>query len=215
MNSNLELKKELVWAIPRYIWENFCNFEGYQRDFDGKIYNLLIQYGEFRYRHEIENDLNYKQIIPQGLIRFQDYVFVNERLAKQSEQRLNYLYSLGVGGHLNIHDNLLEHMDLIQLGLHREMTEEVSIPRPFSVKYIGITNDEKADVSKVHIGVWFEVEVINQSVQVKEKEKLEGFWKEIKDLHLISPKFESWAELIYKQYLFPTLPQKLKETINI
>lgn len=192
---------ELVWCIKRELWDNHCNFEGYKNDKEGVVYRLLLEHGEFREREEVETDYRYKQVIPQGLLRFGESVYVNQRLPKQSETRLLYAYSLGVGGHLNPEDNILAHMDLIQVGFHREMAEEVQVPIPFSLKYIGITNDEQAEVSSLHVGVWFEINLLNKDVFVKETEKLRGFWADICELDRLEPEFESWAGMLYSAYL--------------
>lgn len=192
---------ELVWCIPRAIWDAEVNFEGFKEDATGELYRILLENGEFRERLLVEEDDNYKQVIPQGLLRSGDMVYVNQRLPKQTESRLLYAYSLGVGGHLNPEDDLIAHMDLIQLGLHREMAEEVKVPIPFSPKYIGLTNDEQAEVSRVHIGVWFEISLLSSDVTVKETEKLKGFWQEVSGLEEYAPKFESWARMLYENYL--------------
>jgi len=194
-------KDELVWVIPRKLWDEYIDFEGFRKDANGEVYRFLLENGQFKPRKEMEQDFNWKQVIPQGLLRYQDKVYVNERLPKQSETRLVYSYSLGVGGHLNPDDDLIPHMDLIQLGLHREMAEEVKIPVPFSPKYIGLTNDENQEVSRVHVGVWFEVQVLSMDVAVKETEKIRGFWSSINNLKILAPKFESWASIVYKEYL--------------
>ena len=194
-------KDELVWVVSRKLWDEYINFEGFKEDANGEIYRFLLKNGEFKPRSEMEVDPNWKQIIPQGLLRYGDKVYVNERLPKQSETRLVYAYSLGVGGHLNPEDDLIPHMDLIQLGLHREMAEEVKVPVPFSPRYIGLTNDEQREVSQLHVGVWFEVQVLSMDVTVKETDKLRGFWSGIDNLKVLSPKFESWARIFYEEYL--------------
>lgn len=192
---------ELVWCIPRKVWDDYAGFEGFKSDTSGQLYRLLLEHGEFKERDSVEEDINYKQVIPQGLLRFGNKVYVNQRLPRQSETRLLYAYSLGVGGHLNPEDDLIPHMDLIQLGLHREMAEEVAAPIPFSPRYIGLTNDEQAEVSRVHIGVWFEITLLSDNVSVKEIEKLRGFWSSIDNLETLAPKFESWARMLYQSYL--------------
>lgn len=192
--------EELVWCIPREEWDQ-VEFEGFKRDEEGEIYRLLLERGVFKPRAAVENDSDFKQVIPQGLLRLNEEVFVNQRLPKQSDSRLLYAYSLGVGGHLNPEDDLLPHMDLIQLGLHREMSEEVVMPKPFSIKYIGITNDEQTEVSQMHVGVWFEIELINKDIIVREIEKLKGFWMKNHQLNSMEAEFESWAYYIYKEYL--------------
>lgn len=197
-------KEEMVWVVPRKLWDEFIHFEGFRKDANGEIYRFLLQNGQFKPRKEMEKDFNWKQVIPQGLLRYQNKVYVNERLPKQSESRLIYSYSLGVGGHLNPEDDLIPHMDLIQLGLHREMAEEVKVPVPFSPKYIGLTNDERQEVSRVHVGVWFEVQVLSMDVTVKETDKIRGFWSDIDNLKILAPKFESWASIVYEEYLAKT-----------
>lgn len=192
---------ELVWCVPRSLWDEKYHFEGYKEDKDGEMYRFLLENGMFKERVLVEEDKSFKQVIPQGLLRHRDKVYVNQRLSKQTESRLGYSHSLGVGGHLNPEDNLLPHMDIIQMGLHREMSEEVELPKPFSMRYIGITNDERTEVSQMHVGVWFEIGLLSDEVSVREKEKIDGFWRQLSELEDMSNLFESWAFHIYSNYL--------------
>lgn len=192
---------ELVWCVPRKLWDEQIAMEGFSTDKGGDIYRFLLENGVFIERDQAEHDENYKQVVPQGLLRYKNKVYVNQRLPKQSDSRLLYKYSLGVGGHLNPEDNIVPHMDIISMGFHREMAEEVEVVMPFSVKYIGITNDEQAEVSRLHVGVWLEITLIDDAVRVKETEKIRGFWMNIKELYSLSEEFESWAKLIYDQHL--------------
>jgi len=195
------MNNELVWCVPREAWNRFAHFEGFQKDEKGSIYRFLLNEGKFHPRIDAEHNHNLKQVIPQGLLRYQDYLYVNQRLPKQTDDRLLYAYSLGLGGHLNPEDDLSSHMDLIQIGLHREMAEEAQLPLPFSPKFIGITNDEQSEISSLHVGVWFEIQLVSNEVVINETEKIRGFWSTYHDLSLISSKFESWAKLIYENYL--------------
>lgn len=190
------MSSELVWAIET---EKLKKFEGFKKDENGDLYNFLSQNGLFLPRDFLETNDKYKQVIPQGLILLNDSVLLNKRLPGQSEARLNNTISLGFGGHLNPEDNILKHMDLIHIGLHRELAEEVTLPIPFKLEYFGLTNSEATDVSRKHIGVWFKITVLNDSVMVNEKNKLSCEWCSVNQLHNYENKFESWASFIYKE----------------
>ena len=116
---------ELIWAIKT---KDIQKFEGFKQDKTGEFYNFLSKKGLFLPRTFLENNSDYKQVIPQGLIVNENKVLLNKRLPGQNENRLNNTISLGFGGHLNPEDNILPHMDLIHIGLHRELAEEITLP---------------------------------------------------------------------------------------
>lgn len=194
-------ENELVWVIPRKIWTALSNEEGLIKSNKHEIYQACIEYGGFRYRNQVETDDRYKQVIPQALFTSGNKVFVTKRLKKQTEERLHDCYSLAIGGHLNPEDSLSTGEDIIKLGLYREMGEEVFLPNNISPKFIGVTNSEKQDVSRVHIGLWFQVELPVSSLEIRETEKMMGSFLTLNEIKEKGIFFESWSELIFKKHI--------------
>lgn len=112
--------------------------------------DLITSNKEIMLRSFAENDVNYKQIIPYIVFKYQDTYFLMERGAKTTESRLANKYSLGIGGHMRTSD--ITSSNIIQWG-QREFQEEVVYDGNVSYEVLGIINDDTYDVGKVHIGI--------------------------------------------------------------
>lgn len=196
----MNTEKELVWCIPINVF-NLFRFNGFNEDKKGIIYKYLIEFGEFKERDKVEQDPSWIQIIPQALVVYNNKILVNKRLKKQTETRLHDKFSLSIGGHLNPEDNFYPHLDIIQMGLFREVSEEIILDIPFSTKYMGLVYDDSSEVSKVHLGVWFLLTPISDTIEINEKDKMEAFFSNIEELENFKDNFESWANIIYTHYI--------------
>jgi len=123
-----------------------------------------------------------------------DEVFATRRLKKGGEARLHGLIALGVGGHINAGDGAPE-TDILYHGMNREIDEEVIIEKRGKLTPRGLINDEINEVSRVHLGLFFTLEVEGE-VAVRETEKLEGFWLKRTDLAERAPELEGWSQLV-------------------
>jgi predicted NUDIX family phosphoesterase len=112
--------------------------------------NLIASSKEVMLRGAAENDVNYKQIIPYIVFKYQDMYFLMQRGSKSTESRLANKYSLGIGGHLRAHD--ITSSNVVEWG-QRELKEEVNYDGNISYEVLGIINDDTYDVGKVHIGI--------------------------------------------------------------
>jgi predicted NUDIX family phosphoesterase len=148
--------------------------------------------------NNMEINFDYKQPIPYAIIKRGDEVFLYERLKGGGEARLHNQLSIGVGGHMNpISDESFD-QDLWE-NLQRELSEELSIETVSETKIstVGIINDEENEVGKVHLCLLVVVELgEDATVEVKEKDQLNGSWVRIKDLRK-TPLFENleaWSQ---------------------
>src|SRR5712692_9177078 len=135
------------------------------RDGARVILDLISSRHLFIARELAEVSPQYRQIIPYVVIRKDDHYFVLKRTPKQTEARLHHKLSLGIGGHINPGQSLLE-------GLQKELNEEVHIGTNYEMEFIGIINDDSTDVGRVHLGAAFLLEVDSREVRVKETEKM-------------------------------------------
>lgn len=147
-----------------------------------------------------EINTNYKQPVPYAVLRSGSKVFVYKRLGVGGESRLHDKLSLGVGGHMNrLLGSSSSFVDEISENLKRELTEELVIDISEShVTPYGIINDDSNDVSVVHIGLLYGIEVQDPSlIKVRETDQLEGFWYNIEDLKESSDyeKLEAWSKI--------------------
>ena len=162
------------------------------------------QYGSVQRRGDMEEDKNYKQVIPSMIIKQGDKYFTYTRLEGGGESRLHGKSSLTVGGHANHVEDYWNFEHLMAVNAKRELEEEVYVldengkeiedhlrlTKNMSIK--GLIYNEKTDVDAVHIGLLTMIEIPSYwDVKVKETDVLEGKFRtveEIKELDL-----ENWT----------------------
>lgn len=162
------------------------------------------QYGSVQRRGDMEEDKNYKQVIPSMIIKQDDKYFTYTRLEGGGESRLHGKSSITIGGHANEVEDYWNFEHLMAVNAKRELEEEVyvldengkeiedhiKLTRNMSIK--GLIYNEKTDVDAVHIGLLTMIEIPeNWNVEVKETDVLEGKFRtveEIKELDL-----ENWT----------------------
>ncbi|HIV21549.1 MAG TPA: NUDIX domain-containing protein [Candidatus Scatomorpha stercorigallinarum] len=158
-----------------------------------EIVRVIEAHHEFRPRPEMETDPAYKQIIPYVLVTRGAEAFVMQRLKRGGEQRLHGLLSLGVGGHINPVDDTAGHGALMA-GLRREVDEEVAVERAASLTPLGVINNDRDEVGRVHLGFLFRLEA-EGAVTVRETEKLSGSFMPIAALPALRDKMEGWSQI--------------------
>lgn len=194
------MNKELVFACPtREIWNLLTyNEQGLIPGSSGDL-KKIVRIGLFRRRDELEEDPSFKQIIPYGVISCQESFFLFKRKAGQAEKRLQDLYSLGVGGHMNPGRSTEPPEQYLIDELKRELFEEVSFSNDCSIESIdfkGFINDETIPVSRVHLGLYYNISVSNRNLEVSETDKLTGTWIERSALDDFYEGIETWTRII-------------------
>lgn len=157
-----------------------------------EIVHVIEAHHEFRPRPEMETDPAYKQIIPYVLVTRGAEAFVMQRLKKGGEQRLHGLLSLGVGGHIDPVDEAGG--SALTAGLRREVDEEVAVERAASLTPLGVINNDRDEVGRVHLGFLFRLEA-EGAVTVRETEKLSGSFMPIAALPALRDKMEGWSQI--------------------
>jgi len=142
-------------------------------------------------REEAETNKNYKQVIPYcAVVRSDGHYLIYRR--KGNEKRLHGLISMGVGGHIDGGESLLE-------GLHREIREEAD-PESFHYKFLGIVNMHNSPVDKVHVGLMYKVYVD----YAKPKEELrEPEWVALSGARLLRDEMEPWSRYLLDELVHP------------
>ena len=162
------------------------------------------QYGSVQRRGDMEEDKNYKQVIPSMIIKQDDKYFTYTRLEGGGESRLHGKSSITIGGHANHVEDYWNFEHLMAVNAKRELEEEVYIldsnneeiddhlrlTKNMSIK--GLIYNELSNVDAVHIGLLTMIEIPSDwNVKVKETDVLEGKFRtaeEIKELDL-----ENWT----------------------
>ncbi|PID79139.1 hypothetical protein CSB20_11630 [bacterium DOLZORAL124_64_63] len=117
----------------------------------------------FAERDYMEINSHYKQIIPYLMLQrgfgAETRILCYQRKVKHTEARLGGLWSVGFGGHVEPLDRQ-EGADLVRTAALRELEEETGLfPGPDALKMVGFINSDSQDVSSVHFGVVFRVEL--------------------------------------------------------
>lgn len=127
-------------------------------------------------RPHLEEDEQYKQIIPYIILSHQGKVAVYQRTKKGGENRLHHKNSIGFGGHIDAFDLAYDESGVIDLertierSASREIDEELNISGVISKQKLGYIIDDSNPVGRVHIGVVEQWELASPEVQSNEDE---------------------------------------------
>lgn len=148
----------------------------------------------FLARKDVEQDANYKQLIPYVVLSHENSVFSYRRGKLAREKRLMGKYSIGVGGHVSVRDPTLFWTDYEE-GLRREMNEEIEIRSKYEMKMVALLNDDSDKVGKFHLGIVYIAQLESPLVVAKEKSICEAKFLSIPDLRKNIDKYESWSRI--------------------
>jgi len=154
-------------------------------------------------RSVAENEVCYKQIIPYSIFRYKDDILCYKRSKTGNETRLHNLYSLGVGGHINLVDlsRKLPALSMLERARDREIEEEFRLKIDGQPNFLGFINDETNMVSKVHLGIIFEWFLTNKDVESKEESIEEYRFIPVRDLRSSDLNFETWSQIVINDHL--------------
>lgn len=157
-------------------------------------YLALIQKNkEFLPRILMEQDPNYKQIIPYLIFQFEDKLFLMQRQKKASETRLQSKYSLGIGGHIREED--MADCTLVEWA-KREFEEEINYQGSMKIVPLGVLNDDSNAVGQVHMGFVFLVQGDSAKISVKE-ELQSGMLFTLEECNEFYDKMETWTQIVF------------------
>lgn len=189
--KTLKAEKILVVKRDKILQENA--FSGFMPVKNFKNYlEIINKYKEFLWREDMEEDTNYKQIIPYLIFNFQDKFFLMQRKSSASESRLKNKYSLGIGGHIRQED--MQTNDIFEWA-KREFAEEVNYKGNISIKPIGVINDDGSSVGKVHMGFVFLLTGDSDNIKVKSELK-DGTLLTLKECEHFYSSMESWTQFV-------------------
>lgn len=121
----------------------------------------------FAERAYMEQNSHFKQLIPYLLLQRgagdDKRVLCYQRREKHTEKRLGGLWSVGFGGHIEPLDrdnDTVQAKGLVMATAIREMEEETGLkPGAEALTLTGFINSDSEDVSSVHFGVVFNVDL--------------------------------------------------------
>ena len=206
---------ELVFAIPvTELWKLLTYKELGLITGHSEVLRTIVQKGLFRERNLLEEDPSFKQIIPYAVISFKDqditgmresqFFFLFRRGSGQTEKRLQNLFSLGVGGHMNPAPSAKPGEEYLIDELKREFFEEVRLSNGCNIEdieFIGFINDETIPVSRVHLGLLYNIRVSGNDIHVIEADKMKASWVEKSKLAEFYEGMETWTKIIFDCYI--------------
>ena len=127
---------------------------------------------------------------------------------KGKEKGLHGLRSIGVGGHVS-HEELVTAIyysdeptqlpkltELIQLGLRRELIEEVGIDIGTYMEANQLLVSDSNITSQVHVGLPMQLNVKESDISLDESEFLDARWISVEELKATVDIYEPWSQLI-------------------
>ncbi len=164
---------------------------------------LLLECTPMR-RRLAEEDSTVIQLVSFYIVRYNNLYLTYKRTKRLPESRLHNYYSIGFGGHLNPDDNLplfnlADPEQAIQF-IHRELKEELILKKEPSISFRGLIYDDSQEVSKLHLGLVYDVLLKTPDYNIGERgflmdpkfETIDEIMKRLKD-------FENWSALIAKE----------------
>jgi predicted NUDIX family phosphoesterase len=189
--DSTELKEKiLVVAASALPYE-----EGVFPRTENDIVELIRKHGSYQLRNNtLEQDKNFKQVIPYIVVKDTDKYFFANRSARGSENRLRMKGTMAFGGHVRAED--VEGRGLLEWG-KRELEEELKVKSQVkSVRFLGLVNRLRDEVDLVHVGLLILATVEGREVEILEKDKFSGSgWLRLEELRRIEH-IEGWSRLV-------------------
>ena len=131
-------------------------------------------------------------------MRWRDQAFHYTRGAAGAEARLRALRSIGVGGHICAEDGTGAG-DPYRTGLVREVTEEVDLQSPYTEHVVGLINDDRTPVGRVHLGVVHVFELEQPRVRRREEALAGSGFVPLAELRRERERFETWSQFLLEE----------------
>jgi predicted NUDIX family phosphoesterase len=189
---------ELVLCIPRALFDEIGAFQGVEADVARYFPRVLEpQHTRFIPRSQAEEDPSWKQLIPYVLIRKGDTYLHYVRGKGSGEKRLVAKGSIGIGGHINHHDESLFQagLDFYEEALQRELHEELRMDGHFTTRIIALLNDDSTPVGRVHLGVVHLCELSGENVSKGEACITDLRFLSIDELARRRDQMETWSQI--------------------
>jgi len=193
---------ERVLVVPAALFHHLGYFQGFSSNVDRYLDELLDpKHTSYRPRAQVEEDPGFKQLIPYVIFRHRgldgcESVFQYTRGTGMGENRLHRKRSVGVGGHISARDAEIEvATNPYQEGMRRELDEEVAVDTPYTVRCVGLINDDQTDVGRVHLGVvhLFDCEI--PAVYPNEEEIVDSGFQPVDKILVDLNSFETWSQI--------------------
>lgn len=197
--SSVNVETEHVMVVPTQLFHDCGYFQGFSSETDRYLAKLLDPAKtSYLPRDQMEQDPSFKQLIPYCIFRHTAddqsvHVFQYTRGKQQGESRLHSKRSVGIGGHISTLD--LGDDSPYEVGLNRELEEEVSIDTEYRQNCVGLINDDENEVGKVHLGIVHIFDVAQPQVTARETSIADAGFVAVAQLIDELDQFETWSQI--------------------
>jgi predicted NUDIX family phosphoesterase len=206
MGMNKEETESMIWCA-RTVDVPYLNEAELLTGFKAAwAFGKMSNCGEWRRRGDVEEDTEWRQVIPYTLIQNVNtgLFLASERTNKQGEERLHGRTSLGFGGHIEKSDlgTITVKGSIVDLAAWREIKEETGIvtgTRSFG-GIIGVTDPCAEAVHLVHVGVLFHLATTELEFK-GEDDKHIRVWRTVDELNERLHYMERWSQIVMQRYL--------------
>jgi predicted NUDIX family phosphoesterase len=187
---------EQVLVVPAAVLREAGLFHGFTDRVSHYLPRLLEgPHLRFMPRDEAETDESFKQLIPYVVLRHAGQVFHYTRGGGGGEKRLHAMRSIGIGGHISLEDGGLS-PEAYHVGMRRELAEEVELPGEYEERCVGLINDDRMAVGRVHLGVVHVLELRSPEVRSRESALVAGGFAPVAELREQREAFETWSQFL-------------------
>ena len=190
---------EQVMVVKTELFHECGYFQGFCAETENYLEALLDQNNtQYLPRSEMEEDPGFKQLIPYCIFQHVDSagqpnIFQYTRGSGGGEARLRAKKSVGIGGHISTLDAHDE--SPYDLGMRRELEEEVIIETAYTQTLAGLINDDENDVGKVHLGIVHLFSVEQPNVRSREHEISASGFAPLPKIMADIDGFETWSKI--------------------
>jgi predicted NUDIX family phosphoesterase len=191
------MKEEQILVVRRTLFEQLGAFQGLSFDVERYLPAVLARENNFfTARSPAETNPELKQIIPYVVLAHGERILHYVRGKKAGEQRLVAKGSIGIGGHMNDHDEGLFAFDraAYDAAVRREVAEELRICGDYTNRMVALINDDETDVGRVHLGVVHVFRLETEDVQKGEAMITELQFLDRTQLLARRDSLESWSQ---------------------
>ncbi len=190
----------MILVVRRPLFDELGAFQGLNFDIDRYLPALLARENNFfTPRPPAETNPELKQIIPYVLLVHEGKVLHYVRGKKAGEQRLVAKGSIGIGGHMNDHDEGLFALDraAYDAAVQREVTEELKVNTTYTNRAVALLNDDANEVGRVHLGVVHIFQLASPDVLKGEAMITELQFLDREELAARRDSLESWSQICF------------------
>lgn len=190
----------MILVVRRALFDELGSFQGLNFEIDHYLPALLARENNFfTPRPPAETNPELKQIIPYVLLVHEGRVLHYVRGKKAGEQRLVAKGSIGIGGHMNDHDEGLFALDraAYDAAVQREVAEELKLNARYTNHAVALLNDDANEVGKVHLGVVHIFNLETPDVSKGEAMITELQFLDREQLAARRENLESWSQICF------------------